>query len=86
MVSRLAIASSWNQASLSERVAFCGAVLFWITLICTPSESMDPRFDLFVDVMGLVVTLLTGLRERKLVVVTTLGLHTTGQVEESGPS
>ena len=79
----MAIVSGWENASFSTRVAFCGALLFWIAAIYTSPEHSDPRFDLLMDVCGLLLTLVFGLRERKPpVVVTSLGLNSTEQVED----
>ena len=75
--------SNWENASSWTRFAFCGALVFWIAAICTSPKHGDPKFDLLLDVLGLVTTLFVGLRERKPpVVVTSLGLNSPEQVED----
>ena len=75
--------SNWENASFWTRVAFRGALLFWIAAICISPKYGDPKFDLLLDVLGLVSTLFVGLRERTPpVVVTSLGLNSPEQVED----
>ena len=64
---------------LSNRVVFCGALLFWIAAICTFRERMDPQSRSAIwTSLGLLFTLFFGLRQRKPpVTITSLELNST---------
>ena len=79
----MAIVSDWEDASFATRVAYCGSLLFWISSIWIWPEYWDSPVDKALGGCGLLLLLVFGLRERKPpVVVTSLGLHSTEQIED----